>query len=381
MKAMRESENKKIKNLISKIIRYKDICNDTWSPFAWKILYEEVPEGLKVTIDTDQYFDKKYPLGHFIDCIRDVCDSDYSEDVSVYELTGINPYRDIEFIKGEPNDYATYIVHSKSRSMTESSSPKWKQKILDDENEILDVIYPIVNDKNGEWKEPEKYLSFSVNKFIAFIKKLIDAEKYSENLLKEVAINLWIDLHCDSSVGDFNELEVQRKYVKYQNLSRELWNDLCDEYQAKYGRKRKPQPYIKDPTDASEIFDKMSALKYESKKITQKRIEESFKRVLNEWIVAQNKFVIRGTFEHNGEKCNLYYGESGMGYDSFPCWEPYLSEAVKFKEFPSEDVIKNIVNETDKNNDDNILTCLKVFNIKQGGIYTNYIDSKIVFER
>jgi len=133
----------------------------------------------------------------------------------------------------------------------------------------------------------------------------------------------------------------------------------------------------------SDTFDLECAERslYESKKITQKRIEESFKRVLNEWIFAQNKFVIRGTFEHNGEKYNLYYGESGMGYDSFPCWEPYLYDAVKFKEFPSEEVIKNIVNETNKNDDDNILTCLKVFNIKQGGIYTNYIDSKIVFER
>lgn len=349
---IRENNEDKIKALTSKIEEYRELCGNVWVPQAWKVAYSKVPEGLKLTIDTDEWFDEENPLGHLIDFILDIYDSDYNS--SVKELTGINVYSDVDFLSGEKSGYATYLIKNNSsdnlkesrtyfgdeikdivdwliespynnwqekdreylmncdndklnkfendtfdlecaeRSLYESNnyrdknmkleegpSPKWKQKILDDENEIFEIVYPIVNDKNGEWKEPEKYLSFSVNKFIAFIKKFVDAKKYSENLLKDVAIDLWIDLHCDFSVGDFNELEVQRKYVKYYNLGKELWNALCDEYQAKYGRKRKSQPYIKDPTDASEIFDKMSALKYESKKITQKRIEESFERVLN----------------------------------------------------------------------------------------------------
>ncbi len=280
--------------------------------------------------------------------------------------------------------YESNNNRGKNMKFKEGPSPKWKQKILDDINEILDIVYSVINDENGEWKEPEKYLSFSVNKFIELIKTLIDTEKYSENLLKYVAIDLWIELHCDDSVGDFNDgPETKLKYAKYLNLRKELWNPICDEYQAKYGRKRKPQPYIKDPTDASEIFNKISALKYESKKITQKRIMESFERVLNEHshIIGQSKYVIKGTFEHNGEKYSLYYGEGGRGYDSFPTWQPYLSTAIKFKEFPNKEVIKDIVSETDKNDDDNTLTSLKVFNLRQGGMYTQLIDSETVFER
>ncbi len=320
-----------------------------WIPQPWKVAYSKVPEGLKLTIDTDEWFDKENPLGRFIDFILDIYNSDY--DSSVRELTGIDIYSDVEFLSGEKSGYATYLIKNNTsnnlkesrtyfgdeikevvdwliespynnwqekdrkylmscdneklfkyesdtfdlecaeRSLYESNnygdknmkfkegpSPKWKQKILDDINEILDIVYSVINDENGEWKEPEKYLSFSVNKFIELIKTLIDAEKYSENLLKYVAIDLWIDLHCDDSVGDFNDgPEPKLKYAKYLNLRKELWNLLCDEYQTKYGRKRNPQPYIKNPMDASEIFDKFHQLRYESNELT-----KDFKKIYNE---------------------------------------------------------------------------------------------------
>jgi hypothetical protein len=269
--SLKESENKKIKNLISRIEVYKDIVSNSWVPMPWEVAYSKVPEGLKLTIDTDEWFDEENPLGHLIDFILDIYNADY--DSSVRELTGIDIYSDVDFLGGEKSGYATYLIKNnessslKETKLEEGPWPKWKQKILDDINEICDIVYPIVNDENGEWKEPEKYLSFSVNKFIAFIKTLVDAEKYSENLLKYAAIDLWIDLHCDDSVGDFNDSETQIKYAKYHNLRKELWNALCDEYQAKYGRKRKPQPYIKDPTDASEIFDKVYQLRHENKSL------------------------------------------------------------------------------------------------------------------
>lgn len=270
IKESKDMENK-IKALISRIEVYKDIVSNSWIPQPWKVAYSKVPEGLKLTIDTDEWFDEENPLGHLIDFILDIYDSDYNS--SVKELTGINVYSDVDFLGGEKSGYATYLIKNnessslKEAKLEEGPSPKWKQKILDDINEIFDIVYPIVNDENGEWKEPEKYLSFSVNKFIALIKTLIDAEKYSENLLKYAAIDLWVDLHCDSSVGDFNDLETQRKYAEYSNLRKELWNTLCDEYQTKYGRKRKPQPYIKDPTDASEIFDKVYQLRHENRSL------------------------------------------------------------------------------------------------------------------
>lgn len=268
---IRENNENKIKSLVSKIEEYRELCGNMWIPQAWKVAYSKVPEGLKLTIDTDEWFDEENPLGHLIDFILDIYDSDYSS--SVKELTGIDVYSDVDFLSGEKSGYATYLIKNnessslKETKLEEGPSPKWKQKILDDINEIFDIVYSVINDENGEWKEPEKYLSFSVNKFIALIKTLIDVEKYSENLLRYAAIDLWIDLHCDDSVGDFNDSETQIKYAKYSNLRKELWNTLCDEYQTKYGRKRKPQPYIKDPTDASEIFDKVYQLRHENRSL------------------------------------------------------------------------------------------------------------------
>ena len=99
-----------INNLISKIEVYKDIVSNSWIPMPWKVAYSKVPEGLKLTIDTDEWFDEENPLGRLIDFILDIYNSDY--DSSVRELTGIDIYSDVEFLGGEKSGYATYLIKS-----------------------------------------------------------------------------------------------------------------------------------------------------------------------------------------------------------------------------------------------------------------------------
>ena len=106
-----------INNLISKIEVYKDIVSNSWIPMPWEITYSKVPEGLKLTIDTDEWFDEENPLGRFIDFILDIYNSDY--DTSVRELTGINVYSDVEFLGGEKSGYATYLIKSSNNNSTE----------------------------------------------------------------------------------------------------------------------------------------------------------------------------------------------------------------------------------------------------------------------
>lgn len=106
-----------INDLISKIERYKDIVSNSWVPMPWEIAYSKVPEGLKLTIDTDEWFDKEEPLGRLIDFILDIYNSDY--DSSVRELTGIDIYSDVEFLGGEKSGYATYLIKSSNNNSTE----------------------------------------------------------------------------------------------------------------------------------------------------------------------------------------------------------------------------------------------------------------------
>ena len=108
-----------INNLISKIEVYKDIVSNSWIPMPWEIAYSKVPEGLKLTIDTDEWFDKENPLGRFIDFILDIYNSDY--DSSVRELTGIDVYSDVEFLGGEKSGYATYLIkNNESNNLKET---------------------------------------------------------------------------------------------------------------------------------------------------------------------------------------------------------------------------------------------------------------------
>ena len=108
-----------INNLISKIEIYKDIVSNSWIPMPWEIAYSKVPEGLKLTIDTDEWFDKENPLGRFIDFILDIYNSDY--DSSVRELTGIDVYSDVEFLGGEKSGYATYLIkNNESNNLKET---------------------------------------------------------------------------------------------------------------------------------------------------------------------------------------------------------------------------------------------------------------------
>lgn len=105
-----------INNLISKIEVYKDIVSNSWIPMPWEVTYSKVPEGLKLTIDTDEWFDKENPLGRLIDFILDIYNSDY--DSSVRELTGIDIYSDVEFLGGEKSGYATYLIKSSNNDST-----------------------------------------------------------------------------------------------------------------------------------------------------------------------------------------------------------------------------------------------------------------------
>lgn len=77
-------------------------------PNYWKVSYSKVPEGLKLTIDTDSWFDESYQLGHLIDFILDVYGASYDD--STYELTGINVHSDVEFLGGKKSDWATYLI-------------------------------------------------------------------------------------------------------------------------------------------------------------------------------------------------------------------------------------------------------------------------------
>ena len=106
-----------INNLISKIEVYKDIVSNSWVPMPWEVAYSKVPEGLKLTIDTDEWFDEENPLGRLIDFILDIYDSDY--DTSVRELTGIDIYSDVDFLGGEKSGYATYLIKSSNNNSTE----------------------------------------------------------------------------------------------------------------------------------------------------------------------------------------------------------------------------------------------------------------------
>lgn len=108
-----------INNLISKIEVYKDIVSNSWIPMPWEIAYSKEPEGLKLTIDTDEWFDEENPLGRLIDFILDIYDSDY--DTSVRELTGIDIYSDVDFLGGEKSGYATYLIkNNESNNLKET---------------------------------------------------------------------------------------------------------------------------------------------------------------------------------------------------------------------------------------------------------------------
>lgn len=284
---IRENNENKIKALISKIEEYKELCGNVWVPQAWKVAYSKVPEGLKLTIDTDEWFDKENPLGHLIDFILDIYDSDYNS--SVKELTGINVYSDVKFLSGEKSDYAIYLIKNnessslKEAKLEEGPWPKWKQKILDDLNALCEEVE---NNYTGDYWENEKLKGLSFEDILSIVKKANKKFGFSELQEEHASIEIWKGIHDDEiGISYWASDEEKEEFYAHKfkqevldkckelnhKLNKEIWPALEEEYQSKYGIKRKPQPYIKDPTDASEIFDKVSALKYES----QKRIEKT----------------------------------------------------------------------------------------------------------
>ena len=136
-----------INNLISKIEVYKDIVSNSWIPMPWEIAYSKVPEGLKLTIDTDEWFDKENPLGRFIDFILDIYNSDY--DSSVRELTGIDVYSDVEFLGGEKSGYATYLIKN-----NESNNLKESRTYFGDE--IKEVVDWLIESPYNNWQEKDR---------------------------------------------------------------------------------------------------------------------------------------------------------------------------------------------------------------------------------
>lgn len=195
----------------------------------------------------------------------------------------------------ESNNY-----RDKNMKLEEGHWPKWKQKILDDSNALSEEVE---NNYTGDYWNNEKLKDLSLEDILSIVKKANKKFRFSELQEMHAAIEIWKGIHDDEICISYwaSDEEKEEFYAhKFKQemldkckelnhkLNKEIWPALEEEYQAKYGRKRNPQPYIKDPTDASEIFDKMSALKYESKKITQKRIEESFERVLNEARTIRN---------------------------------------------------------------------------------------------
>jgi predicted amidophosphoribosyltransferase len=142
-----ESFEDKINALTSKIEEYKELCGNVWAPQAWKAAYSKVPEGLKLTIDTDEWFDKENPLGHLIDFILDIYDSDY--DSSVRELTGINIYSDVDFLGGEKSGYATYLIKN-----NESNNLKESRTYFGDE--IKEVVDWLIESPYNNWQEEDR---------------------------------------------------------------------------------------------------------------------------------------------------------------------------------------------------------------------------------
>lgn len=282
IKESKDMENK-IKALVSKIEEYKDIVSNSWIPMPWEIAYSKVPEGLKLTIDTDEWFDEENPLGHLIDFILDIYDSDYNS--SVKELTGINVYSDVDFLGGEKSGYATYLIKNnessslKEAKLEEGPWPKWKQRILDDSNSLSEEVE---NSYTGDYWDNKKLRGLSLEDILSIVKKANKKFGFSELQEMHVAINIWKGVHDDEiGISKWASDEEKEEYYAHKfnqeisdkcrelnhKMNKEIWPALEEEYQTKYGRKRKPQPYIKDPTDASEIFDKVYQLRHENRNL------------------------------------------------------------------------------------------------------------------
>ena len=114
-----EIKDERISFFINRILEYEDIVSNSWVPIPWIILYKKVPEGLEVTIDTDEYFDdsKEGSLYHFYEFVKDIF-QDYEND-DLYDITGFRD-EDVEFLHGEKNGHATYLLHA-SPTLRESS--------------------------------------------------------------------------------------------------------------------------------------------------------------------------------------------------------------------------------------------------------------------
>jgi len=219
----------------------------------------------------------------------------------------INKNRKINFVR-ESNNYG-----DKNMKLEEGPWPKWKQKILDDLNALLDDIQ---DNYTGDYWNNEKLKGLSLEDILSIVKKANKKFGFSELQEKHAAIEIWKGIHDDEiGISYWASDEEKEEFYAHKfkqemldkckelnhKLNKEIWPELEKEYQAKYGRKRNPQPYIKDPTDASEIFDKVSALKYESKKTNNlnenrslkmdfKRIYESLNQGVNlSWIWDNKK--------------------------------------------------------------------------------------------
>lgn len=264
----------KIDAFISRIEEYKEICENTYMPNYWKVSYSKVPEGLKLTIDTDSWFDESYQLGHLIDFILDVYGASYDD--STYELTGINVHSDVEFLGGKKSDWATYLI--KDNEKFEES------RIEESFKSILQECLPTAAERKAKM---DAVKSMSLDELI---------EKYMP----------------DSFINDDGELELYKKLskdfpeCKYRYLFSRT--GITFTYTHLYWPDGETQYIIKDevykwrpgdPEGSHSDFDKIATSskipRYVLKLIFEKfnaemrmsesKIKESFEKVLNENLI------------------------------------------------------------------------------------------------
>lgn len=216
-------------------LNYKYILKEYVDCFGFDHGLGSEPISNELTLGYDVYDDEDPWNAGYTDYFNGVSkeDNPYEEGTGAYEMWQSG------YSSGENNDNREEPPFNEStkRKLSEGKPPKWKQQILNDENTLLDHFS--IEDFD------EIYKGFSYEEFLDEV-HAVNTYGFDEKIEKLAALSLWRDL-----TGD---------YDKYYELDRRLYKELCEEYQEKYGIKRKLQPYIKDPTDASEIFDKMALI-------------------------------------------------------------------------------------------------------------------------
>lgn len=216
-------------------LNYKYILKEYVDCFGFDHGLGSEPISNELTLGYDVYDDEDPWNAGYTDYFNGVSkeDNPYEEGTGAYEMWQSG------YSSGENNDNREEPPFNESteRKLSEGKPPKWKQQILNDENTLLDHF--CIEDFD------EIYKGFSYEDFLDEV-HAVNTYGFDEKIEKLAALSLWKDLTDD--------------YEKYYELEQHIYKDVCDEYQEKYGRKIKPQPYIKDPTDASEIFDKMALI-------------------------------------------------------------------------------------------------------------------------